>query len=373
MSVIGQPAGGMPRCAGYRIPHRLALVPAGSPTEEHLAAASTGRDLCLDTLPYNAHTTASDAPVGRAAGADLHRRQELLRRGSAASSVTAAVGLPELVAASLDGLLASGLVARSWRETGAASQAIKAKLAHIARNSRPIVSITARLCRHSRSKAAPARSMRAQRLQREASRPPALPSRPIGRAGDDRIVLQRHLTRIPAPLRIPRKAVDGGGQAMVKPSDIENCRIAVIGAAGTMRGELGRLFPGAQGLEVIGRRSGAGCARHVRRVESTRRGLVLERLGLAADAWPDRWRFQADPSAAADGADFCQESAPERYEIKIELLLPGRTWALPREVVIASSSSGRLVSRPPGASQLSRSAASSAIPSTRRISCRWSK
>jgi 3-hydroxyacyl-CoA dehydrogenase len=71
---------------------------------------------------------------------------------------------------------------------------------------------------------------------------------------------------------------------------------------------------------------------------------TLERMGLAPGASPERWRFHADPVAALDGADFIQESAPERYEIKLDLLKRLSAEA-PREVVIASSSSGLLISR----------------------------
>ena len=71
---------------------------------------------------------------------------------------------------------------------------------------------------------------------------------------------------------------------------------------------------------------------------------TLERLGLAPGAARSRFRFAADPIAALDGADFVQESAPERYEIKLDLLRR-LSAVLPREIIIASSSSGLLISR----------------------------
>ena len=71
---------------------------------------------------------------------------------------------------------------------------------------------------------------------------------------------------------------------------------------------------------------------------------TLERLGLAPGASPTRWRFTADPIAALDGVDFVQESAPERYEIKLDLLKL-ISAALPADIIIASSSSGLLISR----------------------------
>jgi carnitine 3-dehydrogenase len=128
---------------------------------------------------------------------------------------------------------------------------------------------------------------------------------------------------------------------MVKLTEIEIRRVAVVGA-GTIGASWAAYFL-ARGLDVTVSDPAPDArdkvARHIDGVWP-----ALEKLGLALDASPDRWRFQADPSAAADSADFCQESAPERYEIKIELLRR-LDRALPREVVIASSSSGLLISR----------------------------
>jgi len=76
------------------------------------------------------------------------------------------------------------------------------------------------------------------------------------------------------------------------------------------------------------------------------------------DAWPaleklstvqpgaDRKRFEffKDPAAAAKGAAFVQESGPEREDVKIELFA-AIDGAAPPEAVIASSSSGLLISR----------------------------
>jgi 3-hydroxyacyl-CoA dehydrogenase len=64
----------------------------------------------------------------------------------------------------------------------------------------------------------------------------------------------------------------------------------------------------------------------------------------APDADLARWRFEADPVAAVQGCDLIQESAPERYEVK-QPLLRAISAALPADVLIASSSSGLLVSR----------------------------
>jgi len=128
---------------------------------------------------------------------------------------------------------------------------------------------------------------------------------------------------------------------MVKLGDIEIRRVAVIGA-GTIGASWAAYYL-ARGLDVTVSDPAPGARDLVRR-RIDEAWPNLERLGLAPGASPDRWRFHADPSVAVDGCDFCQENAPERYEIKIELLRR-LDRALPREVVIASSSSGLLISR----------------------------
>ncbi|HJU17623.1 MAG TPA: 3-hydroxyacyl-CoA dehydrogenase NAD-binding domain-containing protein [Stellaceae bacterium] len=70
----------------------------------------------------------------------------------------------------------------------------------------------------------------------------------------------------------------------------------------------------------------------------------LRRLGAAATPPFDRLSFYDEPEAAAAGADFVQENAPEREAVKCEVLR--RLGAVvPASVVIASSSSGLLISR----------------------------
>src|SRR5262249_15271242 len=70
----------------------------------------------------------------------------------------------------------------------------------------------------------------------------------------------------------------------------------------------------------------------------------LTRLGLAPDASPDRVTFVRDPVAAVEGADFVQESGPEREDFKVELFKTLDS-ATPPNVILASSSSGILISR----------------------------
>jgi carnitine 3-dehydrogenase len=72
---------------------------------------------------------------------------------------------------------------------------------------------------------------------------------------------------------------------------------------------------------------------------------TLQRLGgMAPDARPDALRFERDLEKAVAGADFVQESGPEREDLKIALIA-ALDRALPPETLIVSSSSGLLISR----------------------------
>jgi len=66
---------------------------------------------------------------------------------------------------------------------------------------------------------------------------------------------------------------------------------------------------------------------------------AMQRLGLAPGASPERLRFLGDPAQAVADADFVQENATERLEIKLPLL-ETLDAALPADRVIASSTSG---------------------------------
>jgi 3-hydroxyacyl-CoA dehydrogenase len=72
---------------------------------------------------------------------------------------------------------------------------------------------------------------------------------------------------------------------------------------------------------------------------------TLEKLN-AVQPGADRKRFAffKEPVAAVKGAEFVQESGPEREDLKIELFAT-LDAALPPETVIATSSSGLLISR----------------------------
>ncbi|MEQ8652335.1 MAG: 3-hydroxyacyl-CoA dehydrogenase NAD-binding domain-containing protein [Kiloniellales bacterium] len=65
---------------------------------------------------------------------------------------------------------------------------------------------------------------------------------------------------------------------------------------------------------------------------------ALQQLGLAEGASLDRLSFEPEPVAAVAAADFVQESAPERLEIKLPLL-EALDAALPADRIIASSTS----------------------------------
>lgn len=70
---------------------------------------------------------------------------------------------------------------------------------------------------------------------------------------------------------------------------------------------------------------------------------TLERLGIAGGASPANLRFAASPEAAVEGAEFVQESGPERLPVKVELLTR-LDEVLGEQTVLATSSSGLLLS-----------------------------
>src|SRR5260370_6177295 len=140
------------------------------PVPEHLARHRLA-DLFLDTLPYNAHTTASDAlwaglPVLTCTGRSFPSR--------VAGSLLRAVGLPELVTRSLDEYEALALrLAREPELLGA----LRGRLAGN-RSTAPLFD-TVRYCRHLED----AYRQMHERWQRgEPARAFAVPARPIWRA-----------------------------------------------------------------------------------------------------------------------------------------------------------------------------------------------
>lgn len=118
-------------------------------------------------------------------------------------------------------------------------------------------------------------------------------------------------------------------------------RVAVIGA-GTIGASWAAYFL-SRGLEVVASDPSPGAPELIRRMVEEA-WPILMRLGGKADADPKAWRFEADPVAAVAGADFVQESAPERLPIKQDLLARIDA-ALPADMVISSSTSGLLASQ----------------------------
>jgi predicted O-linked N-acetylglucosamine transferase (SPINDLY family) len=102
-------------------PHRLVFAP-DLPQAGHLARLQCA-DLVLDTSPYNAHTTASDALW---AGVPLVTRAGSTFASRVAGSLLHAVGLPELVTHSLDDYAALALALATAPQRLAA---LRAKLA----------------------------------------------------------------------------------------------------------------------------------------------------------------------------------------------------------------------------------------------------
>lgn len=71
---------------------------------------------------------------------------------------------------------------------------------------------------------------------------------------------------------------------------------------------------------------------------------TLERIGLAADASQENLSFYRELTDALQGVHFVQENGPEREDLKLELFR-AMDAAVPASVLIASSSSGLLMSR----------------------------
>jgi carnitine 3-dehydrogenase len=119
-------------------------------------------------------------------------------------------------------------------------------------------------------------------------------------------------------------------------------RIAVIGA-GTIGASWAAIFL-ARGHDVAASDPSPNGEAFARRFIDNA-WPTLQALGLVVPgASPARFSFHATPAAACAGAAFVQESGPEREDLKIELLA-AIDAALPKDVVIASSSSGLLITR----------------------------
>ncbi len=120
-------------------PSRLVFAPRLDRLDEHLARHRLA-DLFLDTLPYNAHTTANDALW---AGLPVLTSTGNCFAGRVASSLLTAVGLPELVTANLADYEAMAL---QLATTPALLAELRAKLARN-RSTAPVFD-SARFARH---------------------------------------------------------------------------------------------------------------------------------------------------------------------------------------------------------------------------------
>jgi len=125
---------------------------------------------------------------------------------------------------------------------------------------------------------------------------------------------------------------------LVKPDAVE--RVAILGA-GTIGASWAAQFL-AQGLAVNIWDPAPGFEARCRAFVDTA-WPALTRLGAPAEVDESRMAFFDDPAEAVRDCQFVQESGPEDKDIKIELY-SRLDDALPDDVVMASSSSGLLIS-----------------------------
>lgn len=117
--------------------------------------------------------------------------------------------------------------------------------------------------------------------------------------------------------------------------------VCVVGAGVIGAGWAARYL--AHGLEVVAT-DPAPDAEERLRAKVALAWPALEQIGLDPAASQSRLSFRADLDRAVEGADFVQESAPEREDLKRRLLAQ-IDHAAPPDVLIASSSSGLLPTR----------------------------
>jgi carnitine 3-dehydrogenase len=121
-----------------------------------------------------------------------------------------------------------------------------------------------------------------------------------------------------------------------RPGPAEVRRVACIGA-GVIGGGWAAHFL-ARGYDVVAWDPAPDGEARLRELVATA-WPALEALGLAPEASPIRLSFAPSLEAAVAGVEFVQESAPERLDLKRELLA-AIDRAAPPEVVVASSTSG---------------------------------
>jgi carnitine 3-dehydrogenase len=124
---------------------------------------------------------------------------------------------------------------------------------------------------------------------------------------------------------------------MTQPTGVE--RAAVLGA-GTIGASWAAWFL-ARGMTVTVWDPRPEAEAYVRRYVADA-WPAMGRLGMAAGASPEAWRFCATPEDAVADVQFVQENAPERMPVKRELY--GRIdGVLPAEAILASSTSGLIM------------------------------
>src|ERR1700722_405051 len=117
-------------------------------------------------------------------------------------------------------------------------------------------------------------------------------------------------------------------------------RIAVVGT-GTVGASWAAYYL-SRGLDVSATDPGPGAEALLHRMVE-QAWPILEQLGLAEGADRGRLSFSDDLAVALDGAEFVQEAAPEREDVKIELFEKLDALTAPG-VILASSTSGLLIS-----------------------------
>jgi 3-hydroxyacyl-CoA dehydrogenase len=117
-------------------------------------------------------------------------------------------------------------------------------------------------------------------------------------------------------------------------------KVALVGT-GVIGASWATLFL-AKGLDVVAT-DPAPNAEILLRETIARQWPAMETLGLSAGASQDRMTFKASLEETVADADFIQESGPERLEIKRDLYAR-MDEAAPPEVILATSSSGILIS-----------------------------
>ena len=121
-------------------------------------------------------------------------------------------------------------------------------------------------------------------------------------------------------------------------TDVNGWQVTLVGAGVIGAGWAGRCL--AAGCDVVV--SDPSQDAYERLVATVKQAWpILEKRGLAAGASLQRLSYEADVAKAVADADFIQESAPEREDLKSKILADVDA-AAPMDTIIASSTSGIL-------------------------------